>query len=68
MNFSLLSIGEEKHDAAEAFDFLRKESLDVFNRLHSIAEDIKFVTDVCNAYPDLPVMRKYVHPHSTDHY
>ncbi|KZT05396.1 initiator tRNA phosphoribosyl transferase [Laetiporus sulphureus 93-53] len=35
---------------------LRKESLDIYNRLHSISEDIDFVNDICAAYPHLPVL------------
>lgn len=36
---------------------LRRESLDVYNRLHSIAEDISFVETVRRTYPDLPILR-----------
>ncbi|KAK7057702.1 initiator tRNA phosphoribosyl transferase [Favolaschia claudopus] len=40
----------------EALAFLRKESLDVFNRIHSIAQDILFVNQVHAAYPDIPIL------------
>ncbi|KAK7052804.1 tRNA A64-2'-O-ribosylphosphate transferase [Paramarasmius palmivorus] len=40
----------------ETFAHLRKESLDLFNRLHSIEEDIKFVEQVHDAYPDIPLL------------
>ncbi|KAL4249908.1 tRNA A64-2'-O-ribosylphosphate transferase [Abortiporus biennis] len=45
-----------KKEEASALALLRKESLDLFNRLHSIAEDIKFVEHVRNAYSDLPIL------------
>ena len=44
---------------AEALAYVRKESLDIFNRLHSVQEDIGFVQRVCEAYPDLPILRMY---------
>ncbi|KAH8103965.1 initiator tRNA phosphoribosyl transferase [Cristinia sonorae] len=40
----------------DALVLLRKESLDLFNRVHSIADDVQFVEEVCQAYPDLPVL------------
>lgn len=43
--------------SSEAFAYLRKESLDIYNRIHSIAEDIHFVDRVHGAYPTLPVLR-----------
>lgn len=42
-----------------ALNHLRKESLDIYNRLHSIAEDIEFVKSVRAAYPHLPVLREW---------
>jgi hypothetical protein len=36
---------------------LRKESLDIYNRIHSIAEDIIFVHQICKIYPDYPIIR-----------
>ncbi|RPD57668.1 initiator tRNA phosphoribosyl transferase [Lentinus tigrinus ALCF2SS1-7] len=41
---------------AEALAYVRKESLDIFNRLHSIAEDVHFVGEVHQAYPELPFL------------
>ncbi|EIM80755.1 initiator tRNA phosphoribosyl transferase [Stereum hirsutum FP-91666 SS1] len=38
---------------AEALEYLRKESLDIYNRIHSIQEDIAFVESVREAYPTL---------------
>jgi hypothetical protein len=35
---------------------IRKETLDVFNRLHSIHEDAAFVADIHYGYPDLPLI------------
>ncbi|KAJ4483778.1 initiator tRNA phosphoribosyl transferase [Lentinula aciculospora] len=40
----------------ETFLHLRKESLDIYNRLKSIEEDIKFVKQVHDAYPDFPLI------------
>lgn len=47
---------------AEAFAHLRKESLDIYNRIHSIQEDIAFVDTVREAYPTLTMLREYVPP------
>lgn len=44
-------------DRNKTFSHLRKESLDVYNRLKSIEEDIKFVNQVHDAYPDFPLLR-----------
>ncbi|KAG6832083.1 hypothetical protein H0H87_002911 [Tephrocybe sp. NHM501043] len=35
---------------------LRRESLDIYNRLHSIADDASFVTYVHEFYPDVPLV------------
>ncbi|PPQ67514.1 hypothetical protein CVT25_006055 [Psilocybe cyanescens] len=40
----------------DTFSFLRKESLDIFNRLHSIGEDVAFVGQVRTAYPSIPLL------------
>ncbi|KAJ7725650.1 initiator tRNA phosphoribosyl transferase [Mycena maculata] len=40
----------------EALAFLRKESLDLFNRLHSISEDVEFVNQVHDFYPNIPIL------------
>ncbi|KAJ7270121.1 tRNA A64-2'-O-ribosylphosphate transferase [Mycena haematopus] len=45
-----------QRENSEALAFLRKESLDLFNRLHSIAEDVLFVNQVHAAYPDIPIL------------
>ena len=47
-----------KQANAEALAYVRKESLDIFNRLHSIAEDVHFVREVHQAYPELPILRE----------
>lgn len=47
-----------KYPQALALNHLRKESLDIYNRLHSIAEDIEFVKSVRAAYPHLPILRE----------
>ncbi|EIN06604.1 initiator tRNA phosphoribosyl transferase [Punctularia strigosozonata HHB-11173 SS5] len=41
---------------SEARDFLRKESLDIFNRLHSIDHDVRFVQQVHDRYHDVPLV------------
>ncbi|GJE90947.1 initiator tRNA phosphoribosyl transferase [Phanerochaete sordida] len=41
---------------SEALAHLRRESLDIFNRVHSIAEDCEFVKAVREAYPELPLV------------
>lgn len=40
------------------FSELRKESLDIYNRLHSIQEDVSFVNTIHEAYPNLPLIRQ----------
>ena len=47
---------------AEALEYVRKESLDIYNRLHSILEDVRFVGQVHDAYPELPILRKSLPP------
>ncbi|THV06174.1 initiator tRNA phosphoribosyl transferase [Dendrothele bispora CBS 962.96] len=39
-----------------AFSQIRKESLDLYNRLHSIEKDIHFVNQVHDAYPQFPLI------------
>ncbi|GBE80773.1 Uncharacterized protein SCP_0304920 [Sparassis crispa] len=51
-----LEYGSHRDIAALAFAYLHKESLDIYNRLHSIEEDVAFVTSVCSSYPHLPVL------------
>ncbi|KAF8905037.1 initiator tRNA phosphoribosyl transferase-domain-containing protein [Gymnopilus junonius] len=43
-------------DSVDALTYLRKESLDIFNRLHSVREDIQFVYQIHAAYPDTPIL------------
>ncbi|KAI0629429.1 initiator tRNA phosphoribosyl transferase [Trametes polyzona] len=49
-------IFDQREAQAEALAYVRKESLDIYNRLHSIAEDVHFVQRVHESYPDLPVL------------
>ena len=44
--------------AAQALAELRKESLDIYNRIHSIVEDVAFVDAIADQYKDLPVVRE----------
>jgi hypothetical protein len=46
-------------DVSSALVQIRKESLDTYNRLHSIEEDIAFVNLVHDKYRDLPLIREY---------
>ncbi|EGO00765.1 hypothetical protein SERLA73DRAFT_51306, partial [Serpula lacrymans var. lacrymans S7.3] len=52
---------------------IRKESQDLYNRLHSIAEDATFVEQAQRAYPDLPLLPNlrcgawYADPTTTGH-
>ncbi|KAG2347441.1 initiator tRNA phosphoribosyl transferase [Suillus weaverae] len=45
-----------KEGASLAFSELRKESQDLYNRIHSIAEDASFVDQVYRSYPRLPLI------------
>ncbi|KAF9228467.1 initiator tRNA phosphoribosyl transferase [Gyrodon lividus] len=47
---------DTRDPTAIALAKLRKESQDIFNRLHSIAEDAAFVRQVHQHYPDLPLL------------
>ncbi|KAG1739096.1 tRNA A64-2'-O-ribosylphosphate transferase, partial [Suillus paluster] len=47
---------KDKDGAALAFNELRKESQDLYNRIHSIAEDAAFVDQVRRSYPSLPLI------------
>lgn len=42
---------------ASARAHIRRESLDIYNRLRSIEHDISFVNQVRAAYPTLPLIR-----------
>ncbi|KAK7472369.1 tRNA A64-2'-O-ribosylphosphate transferase [Stygiomarasmius scandens] len=44
------------HPTNSAFSQIRKESLDIYNRLHSIEKDIEFVNQVHAAYPQYPLL------------
>jgi hypothetical protein len=48
-----------KSDHAATFAHLRKESLDLYNRIHSIAEDVAFVSQVYSHFQRLPLLRAY---------
>jgi hypothetical protein len=39
-------------------EYLRKESSDIFNRIHSIVEDAAFVEHVHQVYPAIPLLGK----------
>ena len=39
--------------------YLRKESLDIYNRLHSIDEDVQFVQLIHETYPKIPLLRMF---------
>ncbi|PPQ65271.1 hypothetical protein CVT26_000231 [Gymnopilus dilepis] len=43
-------------EEVDTLAYLRKESLDIFNRLHSIHEDVEFVNQVHATYPDAPIL------------
>ena len=43
-----------------ALSYLRKESVDIYNRLHSIEEDVAFVTEVREAYSEAPLLRSSI--------
>ncbi|KAI0369025.1 initiator tRNA phosphoribosyl transferase [Pilatotrama ljubarskyi] len=47
---------DTRQAGAQALAYVRKESLDIFNRLHSILEDVQFVQQVHEAYPNLPIL------------
>ena len=44
-------------EQASQLEHIRRESLDVYNRLHSIQHDAAFVRRVHDAYPTLPLLR-----------
>ncbi|TCD69514.1 hypothetical protein EIP91_007444 [Steccherinum ochraceum] len=63
-----------RQSQTDALALIRKESLDIYNRVHSIAEDVGFVDHVCEAYPELPVVPNlrcgawYVSPSTASRY
>lgn len=40
---------------------IRRESQDIYNRIHSIHEDSAFVSEVINEYAELPLLRSLGH-------
>ena len=48
-----------KEANAQALAYVRKESLDIFNRIHSVQEDVGFVGRVHEAYLELPILRMF---------
>lgn len=56
MDFELLR--EQRPPESQALAHIRRESLDLYNRLHSIQDDIEFVNFVRGIYPDLPLLRE----------
>lgn len=42
----------------KGFAEIRKESLDIYNRIHSIAEDALFVESIAEQYNGYPVIRE----------
>ena len=56
----ILSAMNLKNEMSRDLAFLRKESLDIYNRVHSVAEDIVFVNQIRDHYSDnYPVVRMY---------
>ncbi|KAF5355473.1 hypothetical protein D9758_006318 [Tetrapyrgos nigripes] len=47
---------DKTHLRSHVLTHIRKETLDLYNRLHSIEEDIQFVNQVHGAYPRLPLI------------
>lgn len=47
-----MDLGSER----QALEAIRKESLDIYNRLHSIDEDSIFVNQIHQAYPSIPLL------------
>jgi hypothetical protein len=50
---------------ASALAYIRRESLDIYNRIQSIGADIAFVEQVRAAYPAVPLIRSVVRLLST---
>jgi tRNA A64-2'-O-ribosylphosphate transferase len=53
-------ICDDTFDDTHALATLRKESLDIYNRLHSIEEDIAFVNHIQSHYSNFPLLRECV--------
>lgn len=45
-------------EQASQLEDIRRETLDIYNRLHSINQDAAFVQRVHDAFPDLPLLRR----------
>ncbi|PPR00898.1 hypothetical protein CVT24_000383 [Panaeolus cyanescens] len=41
---------------SNALEYIRKESLDIYNRIHSIQEDVEFIRQVREEYSQLPLL------------
>lgn len=52
------SISRIENEHKKIQEEIRKETLDAYNRLHSIHEDITFVQRVHETYPNLPMIRR----------
>ncbi|TFK45064.1 initiator tRNA phosphoribosyl transferase [Crucibulum laeve] len=50
------SLFDVKQLNIEALSHIRKESLDIYNRLHSIAKDVSFIHQVHEQYPGIPLL------------
>ena len=50
---------------ASALAYIRRESLDIHNRIQSIGADIAFINQVRAAYPALPLIRSVIRSLST---
>ena len=48
----------DRETESQALAHIRRESLDLYNRIHSIDEDCGFVQAVSEAYKELPLVRK----------
>lgn len=49
----------DRNIESQALAHIRKESLDLYNRIHSIDEDCAFVSTVREAYKELPLIREF---------
>jgi hypothetical protein len=62
---SRLVIPEVKRAETENLAHIRRETLDIFNRLHSVADDAAFVRTVQAEYAPLPLLRPSPAPITT---
>lgn len=49
---------DPEQESRHVMAYLRTESLDLYNRIHSVAEDVLFVESVRQSYPDIPLLRE----------